>query len=120
MVAAFQERLPGVSVVCEPVETSSFFNRQFDGVVAWGLLFLLPIDAQLALIQRVASALEPGGSLLFTAPEQVCQWQDSLTGRQSASPGAETYRATLSAAGLTLVGEYEDEGNNHYFDATKP
>lgn len=34
MVAAFRERLPGVPVVCEPIETSTFHGRTFDAVVA--------------------------------------------------------------------------------------
>ena len=34
--------------------TQLFFNRMFDGVVAWGLIFLLPAEEQRRLIQRVA------------------------------------------------------------------
>jgi hypothetical protein len=32
---------------------------------------------------------------------------------------AEEYRKQLSAVGLTISSEYEDEGQNHYFDAFK-
>jgi hypothetical protein len=39
-----------------------------------------------------------------------------LTGRESLSLGAEEYKAVLSDAGLTLIGEHEDEGANHYYD----
>lgn len=114
MVEAFRERLPRARVRCEPVEDSSFFGRSFDGVVAWGLLFLLPAGAQVALIQRVAAALEPGGSFLFTAPEPECTWTDVLTGRELRSLGAVRYREELDRAGLPVAGELEDEGGNHY------
>jgi hypothetical protein len=55
MVAAFRTRFPGVPVECNDVVKSSFFGREFDGVVAWGLLFLLPPDAQAQLIAKVGT-----------------------------------------------------------------
>lgn len=120
LVAAFRRRFPQAHVACEAVEQSRFFGREFDGVVAWGLLFLLPPGAQVDLIHRVASTLKRGGRFLFTSPERACTWTDVLTGRTSESLGAEGYRAALAAAGLTPMGEQEDEGENHYFDALKP
>lgn len=119
MVAAFRENLPGVPVACEPVESSSFFGRRFHAIVAWGLVFLLPPEFQGELIRRAAEALEPGGRFLFTAPETAGAWKDLLTGRPSASLGAAEYRRHLAAAGLTVVAEYEDEGDNHYYDSRK-
>src|SRR5262245_53698404 len=41
MVAAFRERFPGVPIEQNTVETSDFFKRTFNGVLAWGLMFLL-------------------------------------------------------------------------------
>ena len=119
MVAAFRRRFPGVPVSCEAVERSSFFNRTFDGAVAWGLMFLLPSDVQQAIIRQVAQALNAGGRFLFTAPSQACSWADASTGRDSLSLGASTYKAVLADAGLTLVDEHEDEGGNHYYDAVR-
>jgi 2-polyprenyl-3-methyl-5-hydroxy-6-metoxy-1,4-benzoquinol methylase len=120
MVEAFRRHLPGVPVANESVEHSRFFDRAFDGIVAWGLIFLLPAEGQLALIAGAAKALRPGGSLLFTAPWQVASWTDLLTQRPSRSLGAEAYRRALSGAGLHVVAEYEDEGENHYFEAERP
>jgi hypothetical protein len=40
-----------------------------------------------------------------------------MTGRQSQSLGDEAYRKALADAGLTVVVEYVDEGENHYYDA---
>src|SRR5689334_5936405 len=37
MVSAFRRNLPRATVACESVLESSFFDRTFDGVVAWGL-----------------------------------------------------------------------------------
>jgi 2-polyprenyl-3-methyl-5-hydroxy-6-metoxy-1,4-benzoquinol methylase len=119
LAAAFGRRFPQAHIACEAVEHSSFFGRQFDGVIAWGLIFLLPIDAQLLLIPKVAEVLVPGGKFLFTSPSPACTWEDLLTGRTSHSQGAEVYRAALFAAGFKLLGEYRDEGDNDYYDAEK-
>jgi cyclopropane fatty-acyl-phospholipid synthase-like methyltransferase len=119
LTAAFRRRLPHAHVACEAIEGSRFFGRTFDGVIAVGLMFLLPGEVQRDLIRKVAVALNPDGRFLFTSPAQVCAWTDVLTGQESHSLGAEEYKATFSEAGLTLVGEYEDEGGNHYYD-TRP
>ena len=120
-VAAFRRNLPGIPIACESVEVTSFFDRTFDGVVAWGLMFLLSPEAQRRLIEKIAGLLVPGGRLLFTscAGVEPLVWNDAMTGLESRSLGAVEYRALLSAAGLTVTSEYEDEGRNHYFDAIK-
>lgn len=120
MVAAFRQRFPHASVACEPVEESRFFDRPFDGVLAWGLLFLLSEDAQQEVIRKVASVLNSGGQFLFTCPSQPCTWTDVLTGRESRSLGTERYAELLADAGLLIAGTYADEGENHYYGAAKP
>jgi cyclopropane fatty-acyl-phospholipid synthase-like methyltransferase len=119
LARAYQRRFPSAQVVCEAAEDSAFFGRQFDGVLSWGLLFLLSPDTQRATIHRVAAVLKPGARFLFTAPLQVCEWLDNSTGRLSQSLGRDSYRAVLADARLTLAAEYEDEGENHYYDAVK-
>lgn len=118
-VRAFRRNLPNTPVVCEPVQDSRFFGRTFDGVLAWGLMFLLSPEDQRQLIQRIARILVPGGRLLFTSPAQPLVWNDAMTGLESRSLGAKEYRKQLSAVGLSVTREYEDEGQNHYFDACK-
>jgi SAM-dependent methyltransferase len=120
MVAQFQTRFPSLPVECNTVERFNFFGRRFDGIIAWGLLFLLPPAEQAQVIGKVAGALVRGGRFLFTAPQQVCEWPDSMTGRRSESLGAEAYRQLLETAGLLLSGETDDEGDNHYYMAFKP
>ena len=119
MVAAFRRRFPKEHAQCASVEDSDFFGRTFDGVVASGLMFLLPIDVQACLIHRVAGVLNPKGKFLFTSPREPCAWQDALTGRDSISLGSQEYGKLLNAEGLRLAGGQLDEGNNHYFFAVK-
>lgn len=121
LVAAFRHNLPDVPVACESVVESSFFNRTFDGVVAWGLIFLLQPDEQRQLIQKVADILVPGGRFLFTSSTgtEPLVWNDAMTGLESRSLGAAEYRKLLSEVGLYVTRDYEDEGDCHYFDAVK-
>jgi len=119
MIAALRANFPHIPVACEPAEESPFFHRSFDGIVAWGLLFLLAPTTQVALLGRIASALHPGGRLLFTSPATACSWIDVLTGEQSRSLGAESYREALARVGFTEISEYDDEGQNHYYDARR-
>jgi SAM-dependent methyltransferase len=118
-VAAFQRRLPGIPIVCEGVQDSKMFDRTFDAVLSWGLIFLLTVEDQHRLIKRFAEILAPGGRLLFTAPAPPHVWSDVMTGLESVSLGTEQYKALVTAAGLSVLREYEDEGRNHYFDVVK-
>ena len=119
MVAAFRERFPDVPIERNTVEASEFFNRTFDGVLAWGLLFLLDPAAQALVVGKVARALEPRGRFLFTAPRQPLVWLDAMTGRRSQSLGAQTYERLLSDAGMKWIASGQDEGDNHYYFAEK-
>jgi hypothetical protein len=42
-----------------------------------------------------------------------------MTGLPSVALGAESYRRLLETAGLELVDEMEDEGENHYYVASR-
>ena len=120
-VEAFRRNLPEIPVACESVLDSSFFNRTFDAVIAWGLMFLLLPNEQRQLIQKMADILVPHGRLLFTssAGTEPLVWKDAMTGLESRSLGAVEYRKLLSEAGISVTREYEDEGQSHYFDAVK-
>jgi 2-polyprenyl-3-methyl-5-hydroxy-6-metoxy-1,4-benzoquinol methylase len=115
LIAAYSTRFPDARVECAAVEASTFFDRRFDGIVAWGLLFLLPADVQAVVLGKVAKALKPAGRFLFTAPKHECASQDTLTKRESVSLGTTRYREILEAEGLRLDSEAFDEGDNHYF-----
>src|SRR5919109_9910 len=94
----------------ESVENSLFFNRTFDGVLAWGLIFLLQPEAQRSLIRRMADILVPSGRLLFTSGAEPLVWNDAMTALESRSLGAQEYRRELASVGLSVLREYEDEG----------
>lgn len=119
MVAAFRQRFPGVPIECSTAEASTFFARQFDGILAWGLIFLLEPAVQAEVIAKVAGALTPGGRFLFTAPTEPLEWLDAMTGRRSWSLGADGYERLLRESGLAWVGEASDEGENHYYFAER-
>ena len=108
-----------MTLVIAPVQDSRFFDRTFDGVLAIGLIFLLTAEEQHRLIQRFAEILVPGGRLLFTSTAKPAVWNDAMTGLESVSLGAERYRKLLGSAGISVADEYEDIGENHYFDAFK-
>ncbi|MDX3774628.1 class I SAM-dependent methyltransferase [Chromatiaceae bacterium AAb-1] len=120
MIAAFRSQFPNIQTECNTIEDSRFFGRRFDGVMAWGLMFLLAPDVQAMLIQKVASSLEPEGRFLFTAPQQACEWTDNLTGQKSVSLGVDVYRKMIESAGMVLLDETDDEGQNHYYLVYKP
>jgi hypothetical protein len=88
-------------------------------ILAWGLMFLLRVEEQHRLIERFSEVLVPGGRLLFTSPAKPTVWIDGMTDLESVSLGAEKYRELLYAADFTVSEDYEDEGENHYFDAFK-
>jgi SAM-dependent methyltransferase len=119
LVAAFQRNLPGTPIVCESVLESRCFDRTFDAVLSIGLIFLLKAEEQHRLIRRFAEILAPGGRLLFTSAVKPAVWNDAMTGLESISLGADEYKALLGTAGISVVGEYEDVGENHYFDCFK-
>jgi 2-polyprenyl-3-methyl-5-hydroxy-6-metoxy-1,4-benzoquinol methylase len=119
MVAAFSARFPELAVQCAAAEDSDFFGREFDGIVAWGLIFLLDADSQRRLLAKMAGALRTDGSMLFTAPRAACSWLDIMTGEASTSLGLDEYRRELEAAGLTLIGTEIDAGENHYYMTVK-
>jgi 2-polyprenyl-3-methyl-5-hydroxy-6-metoxy-1,4-benzoquinol methylase len=119
MIASFRNRFPNAHVECSTVEDSTFFGKSFNGIVAWGLLFLLARNAQECLLAKIAASLITGGQFLFTAPSQACSWLDAMTGQESLSLGREEYQRVLQNVGLTLIEEQQDEGDNHYYLVSK-
>jgi cyclopropane fatty-acyl-phospholipid synthase-like methyltransferase len=119
LVAEFQKRFPATPVQCQRIQDSDYFGQQFGAVVAIGLVFLLDEQEQHTLIRRVADSLVPKGRFLFTAPAEVHNWEDLTTGHACQSLGQERYTALLQECGCHVVGQYEDEGNNNYYDVQK-
>lgn len=119
LAKAFHENFPDLAIACEAVEDSVFFDRQFDAVISVGLMFLLSVEGQEMMINKVSKALKPGGKFVFTATFGAHTWNDIMTGRQSVSLGAERYRELVAGSGLSLIAEFKDEGENYYFSVVK-
>ena len=119
MVKEFQKNFPNTPVLCEAVEDCSYFDRKFDVIISWGLMFLLPVEAQILLIKKMSAALNAEGILLFTSPPKPIVWNDAMTEQESRSLGADKYKELITSAGLTMIEEFEDEGENHYYHAKK-
>ena len=119
LLAAFDAKFPEVETACEPVEQSKLFGRRFEGVLAIGLMFLLSEPAQRQLIGKISEAMGPGGGFLFSAPKEMCEWEDLLTKRRSQSLGDQAYRSILAKAGFDQVESLIDQGQSHYYSARK-
>jgi len=119
LIQEHSKRFPSILTKCEAAETSSFFERKFDGILSVGLIFMLSPEAQIEVLNNIAISLNEGGKFLFSSPHQICDWDDLSTGRKSLSLGRETYVNFLQQNGLLLTGEYTDEGESHYFDFQK-
>ncbi|MEM7764383.1 MAG: class I SAM-dependent methyltransferase [Pseudomonadota bacterium] len=119
LLATFRSRFPAVDVRCERVQESTFFERQFDAVVAIGLIFLLPADDQHDLIERIARHLHPGGGLLMTAPVETGTWTDVVTGMRCESLGEQAYREALTSSGFAEPDCLTDSGPNNYYATTR-
>jgi len=119
LLKEFKQRFPSVPVQCEKVQSSNFFNRTYHAAIAVGLLFLLPENDQLALIERVARILVPGGRFLFTAPIEIGEWNDLNTGIVCHSLGQDRYKSCLKAADFRVVRTFADKGENNYRRASR-
>ena len=119
LIDEFQNNFPNIPVECEAVENSNFFDKKFDAIIAWGLIFLLSADAQIELLKKIGNSLKPGGKLLFTSPKQKTEWEDVMTKKKSRSLGAIKYKQVLKEIDLRVIQEFKDEGENYYFEAIK-
>lgn len=120
MLVEFRARFPGIPTVQETVESGEFFAREFDAVIAVGVIFLLEEEAQRRAIANLARAIRPGGRLLFGAPWQTGEWNDNLTQQRSVSLGRDGYISAIERAGLAFVACHIDEGNNNHYEAIRP
>ncbi len=120
MLEHLDRRLPTVETRREALPDGDLFGRRFDGVVAIGVLFLLPPADQPTALGRLAAAVGDGGALLFTAPAEAATWTDRLTGRTSVSLGTGIYQRHLAADGLVPVETLVDEGGNVHHHLRRP
>jgi 2-polyprenyl-3-methyl-5-hydroxy-6-metoxy-1,4-benzoquinol methylase len=120
LLREFRSRFPDVEVECSTAQKSELLRREYDGVVAWGLIFLLAETDQRSVLRRAADALRPNGRLVFTAPNEALTWKDSITEMPSLSLGATVYEALLRDPGLDVSSGVINEGGNCYYEGIKP
>jgi SAM-dependent methyltransferase len=119
LVGAFRTRVPEASCEVGRAENVSLRVDGFDGVLIWGLLFLLAPDLQQSVVGRASRALRPRGAMLITAPLEEGTWTDALTGAPAQSLGEERYRELFSQCGLRVHRTGSDEGGNHFWWLTR-
>jgi len=119
LVSRFKTRFPDIVVECSKVQDSDFFNQNFDGIIAIGLIFLLPEEDQKTTINAMADILKPNGRFLFTAPIETGNWVDQNTGIPCNSLGRAVYEDCFQNAGFKLIDTHEDSGKNNYYDLQK-
>jgi 2-polyprenyl-3-methyl-5-hydroxy-6-metoxy-1,4-benzoquinol methylase len=119
LVAAFRDRYPDIPVKCVSVLESDFFQRKYDAVISIGLIFLLNEEGQFKMLRRVSETLHPGGSFLFTAPVEVGEWADVVTGNKCITLGEDVYLGALRSSGFEEVKCYCDRGKNNYYEIKK-
>lgn len=119
LVNTLRQRLPAVEVRCERLQNSDFYSRRFNGIVAVGVVFLLPEAEQINLLTALAGRLERHpknrSRMLFSAPKEAGKWIDQNTGLECHSLGYERYCAICRGAGLAEIVSYIDRGQNHYY-----
>lgn len=115
LIEICRTNLKSAELVCTPVQAYSFPESHFDGVLCWGLMFLLSESEQKELIRNVAKTLRPKGSFLFTSPPIPCSWEDILTKQASVSLGREAYIQCLADAGMELQWEWEEPKYQNYY-----
>ena len=119
LLREFHDRFPDVEIECSTAQESELLRRKYDGVVAWGLIFLLAETDQRLVLRRAADALRPGGRFVFTAPTEALTWKDSITEMPSLSLGAAVYAPLLQDLGLHVSPGVIDEGGNRYYEGIK-
>lgn len=110
MVAKFKTNLPDVPVECADLFESDWFDRQFDAIIAYGVMFHFPPDEQKALIAKVSEHLVEGGRFLFNSGNESGETTSVMDGVEVKhwSMSEVEYYETLKTNILTLIKTYHD------------
>jgi cyclopropane fatty-acyl-phospholipid synthase-like methyltransferase len=122
MIEQFVRNLPGVPAECSDLLKSELFGRDFDAVIAYGLMFHFPSNKQEAVIAKVSGRLNDGGKFLFNSGTEDGETVSVMDGVEvphwSLSSGQ--YAQALRKNGLVLLSDYTDEqAGTHIYVAQK-
>lgn len=133
MLRRFQRNCPTTPVVRGIVQACPFADASFVGAVAWGVVFHLPLDEQVAAIASVARILTPGAPFLFTSGDRDDSARNDPEdgegkGKEDTMNGVtfryfsfsrDSYRRILDEHGFVLRDVHSDKGDNIYYLAEK-
>jgi ribosomal protein S18 acetylase RimI-like enzyme/SAM-dependent methyltransferase len=121
MLERFRASFPSVPTELGPIETSCHFDRRFDGILAWGVMFHLTADEQERALAVMVGALAPHGELLFTSGFEEGRRTNPMHGVvfTFVSLGAPRYRAILAALGCPVIEEFRSAGDNYHYRARR-
>jgi SAM-dependent methyltransferase len=121
MIDRFRRNCPGAAAECATIQTSSFIDLTFDAAVAWGVLLHLSEAEQEEAIAKVARALVPAGTFLFTAAREAGCVRSPMNGVMFSyrSLGVAAYRRLLRAHGCQVLDEHTDPADNYVIVARR-
>lgn len=116
MIEQFVRNLPGVPAECSDLLQSDLFGRDFDAVIAYGLMFHFPLNKQEAVIAKVSEHLLEGGKFLFNSSSEQGETVSEMNAVKVAhwSMSAAQYAQTFHKHHLILASEYEDKQSGTY------
>lgn len=120
LLEAYQRNVNPAATECADLDEAAMFGRQFEAILLWGVLFLLPAEVQRRLVERIGRVLRSSGHCLITAPTEVLTWPDVPSGVESVALGRKEYLRLFTNAGLELERESSDIGGNHYYWLRRP
>ncbi len=115
MVERFRNDLPDIPIQCSKVLNSTFFDTQFDAIIAYGLIIHLPQNEQVQLITKVSRHLGSKGVFLFNSGDEDGERMTppGLNGGESFmtySMSSNNYKKVLSSNKLILQNHYIEKG----------
>jgi|LakMenE18May11ns_1017448.scaffolds.fasta_scaffold9617806_1 2-polyprenyl-3-methyl-5-hydroxy-6-metoxy-1,4-benzoquinol methylase len=116
MIEQFARNLPGVPSECLDLLQSGLFGRDFDAIIAYGLMFHFPPTKQEAVIAKVSEHLIEGGTFLFNSSSEQGETASKMNAVEVAhwSMSAAQYAQALHKHHLVLASEYEDKQSGTY------
>ncbi|HVL58899.1 MAG TPA: class I SAM-dependent methyltransferase [Burkholderiaceae bacterium] len=112
MIELARRVVPGTQLHCADIRTV-LLPRRFDAILAWDSLFHVPREDHLAVLQRFAGWIQPGGPLLLSLGGSSWEGMAPMMGSQLfySSFAPERSLQLVSAAGFDVV-QYELESGD--------
>lgn len=105
------QEVPQATLLAGDICDLDLAERRYDAVVAWDSVFHIPRAKHVALFDKLARCLRPGGRLLITGGGSAGEFTDVMLGERLFYSGyaPDLVAAQLAAAGLTIVEQVLDD-----------